>query len=386
MLSLFKKAACLLMIVTLVFAFTVWGKEAPPIKVGVIQPMTGTNASTARDQVNAIKIAVDDINEQGGLLGGRKIQLIIEDDHSIPSDSVSAVRKLISQDKVIAILGPFNSSCPTAVRDITNEEKIPELLVGASTDSLVVGYPYLFRVNTNNTQTASAFMRWLIGEKGCKKISIIYENTDWGLSLYDIAKRNVDELGAVFIVEEGYNPGTPDFTAVLTKIKYSNQDKIFLATLVTETAIILRQARDLQMPGSMFAGFSGTSDSNVPKLAEGAEEGIMFANAWWPENPNNATVKYLVEQVQKRYPDTPITSFYGQGYGAAITLIDAIKRAGTTDADKLVEAIKTTRIEGVLGDIYFDEDGQNQGILVAIRSWKNGVPVLTGELIKVKKD
>ena len=389
MLSLFKKVACLLMIVTLVtlvFAFTGWGKEAPPIKVGVIQPMTGTNAATAREQVTAIKIAVDDVNEQGGLLGGRKIQLIIEDDHSMPSDSVSAARKLITQDKVIAILGPFNSACAFAVRDITNENKIPELLVGGTTDSLVVGYPYLFRANINNSQQSIPFVRWLISDKGYKNIAIIYENTDWGRNLYNITKSIADELGAVFVIEEGYNPGTSDFSAVLTKVKYANPDIIILATLVTESAIILRQARDLQIPGSKFAGWSGLSQSDLPQLADGAEEGALFADVWWPENPDNATAKHLIEQLHKRYPDTPITGFHGQGYAAAITLIDAIKRAGTTDADKLVEAIKTTRMEGLLGDIYFDEDGQNQGILVAIRSWKNGVPVLTGELIKVKKD
>ncbi len=348
------------------------GGQKEPIRIGIIQPLTGPNAAHGTDHVNAIKLAFDDVNAQGGLLGGRKVELYVEDDRSVPSESVAAARKLITQNKVVALFGPFNSPCAFAVRDVTNENKIIEMLVGATTDSLVVGYPYVFRANTNNFQQSAGLVKWLAQVKGYKRFAILFENSDWGRNLADISTSVGQKYGAEIVFKDSYNPGTSDFAAMLTRIKAAKPDLIVLPALVTEAGIIVRQARDLGIPGSMFAGWAGFTHPEYQKLASGAEEGTMTGDTWWPENPDNKVVQYLVSEVKKRYPQTPPSAYHGQGYENAIALIDAIKRANSTDPDKLREALLACDLDGCLGRIKFDKEGQNQGIMLIPRQWRNG--------------
>jgi len=169
-------------------------KAAESIPVGVVLPMTGANAYISRDHLNGFKLAIDEANAAGGI-SGRKIELFIEDDRSTPSESVSCTRKLITQHKVVAILGPFNSSCALAARDVTKEANVPQLLVGASTDSVVVGYPNVFRLGSNNTLQTIPFVEWLVVEKGKKNVAVLYENTDWGRGLCEMSEKVVLDKG-----------------------------------------------------------------------------------------------------------------------------------------------------------------------------------------------
>ena len=298
----------LLICVLLVLALFMSGcgsSSSDTIKIGIIMPITGANASTTRDHINGMMIAIDDINNSGGLLGGKKIEVIQEDDRSTPSDGVSAVRKLITQDKVVAILGNFNSSVCAATRDVTNEYKIPQIVAGCSKDDLVTGYPFLFRANSNNTLQTEPFIRWFVKDQGKKRVAILFENTDWGRNLNDVVAKVVKENGGDVPIQESFNPGDTDFLPTLTKIKDVDPDLIISPALVTEAAIIARQAKELDIDRSLFAGWGGWAQTDIHKLSDGAEEGSMFVDFFPVTDPQTPVEEYLVEQIQKRYPDTP---------------------------------------------------------------------------------
>lgn len=357
-----------------------------PIKIGIVLPITGPNAATTRDHINGMMIAIDDVNNSGGLLGGRQIEVIKEDDRSQPSDGVSAVRKVITQDKVVAILGNFNSSVCAATRDVTNEFKIPQLVAGCTADYLPEGYPYFFRANINNTFQTVPFIRWLVRDQGRKRVAILYENTDWGRNLNDVSTAVVREYGGEALVQEGFNPGTTDFLAPLTKIKEVDPDLIISPALVTEAAIIIRQAKELGMEPSLFAGWGGWSQSDLHELSDGAEEGVWVGESFPVLEPQNEVAKYLVEQVKKRYPDPP-TTYHAQGYDAALTLIEAIKRANSDDPQKIRDAIaETDGLQGSLGVIRIDENGQNVGVTTYPAQWQNSQIVVVAEGIPAEED
>lgn len=353
-----------------------------PIKIGICMPITGPAAFLARDSINGVMIAIDDVNKAGGVLGGRKIEVIKEDDASQPSQGVSAVRKLITRDKVVAILGNLNSPVCAATREVCKEFGIPQLVMGCSADSLPIGYPYLFRVNTNNTFQTVPFIRWLVRDKGRKRIVILYENSDWGLNLNDVSAKYAKKYGAQILLQDGYNPGTTDYLPVLSKIKMLNPDLILSAALVNEAAIIIRQARELGIKASLFAGWGGWAHSDIHKLADGAEEGVIFADIFPAENPQNAVAKYVLEEIKRRYPNTLPNVYHAQCYDAALTLINAIKSAGSGDPKKIRDAIAATdRLPGALGNIKMGPEGQNLGITIYPSQWKGGKMVPTGVAI-----
>lgn len=346
------------------------GEVGDTIKVGVVLPFTGPNAPISRDHLNGFKLAIDEANERGGVLG-RQVELIMEDDRSTPAESVSAVRKLITQDNAIAVLGPFNSSCALAARDVTKEAGIPQLLVGAAADHVVVGYPNVFRLGSNNSKQTLPFVEWLVKEKGKKNVAIIFENTDWGRDLAEVSEEVAVENGATIVLKETFNPGEVDFASSLTKIKAAAPDLIIAPALVNEAAIMARQAVDLGLSGSLFAGWGGWSHGDLPDLAGGAEEGALAGDTYWPDDPDNPVARHVSEQIRALYPD-PVVVFHAQAYAAGLTLIDALERAGTTDSAALIKAIAETRIEGPQGPIEFDEEGQNIHIPIVPMAWQNG--------------
>lgn len=378
-----------LMIVALLLTFimgtTSFG-ATEPIKVGFCMPITGPNASISRDSINGLMIAIDDVNKAGGLLGGRKIEVIKEDDGSQPSQGLSAIRKLITQDKVVAILGNLNSSVCAATRNVTNEFMIPQLALGCSADYLIEGYPYFFRVNPSNTLMSMPYIRWLVKDKGLKKIAVLYENTDWGRNGYDLVVKYAKKYGAQVLLAEGFNPGTIDFLSVLTKIKNVNPDGIISPAMVTEAAIIIRQARELGIDTSLFSGWGGWSQPDLRKLANGAEEGVISIDVFPAGNPQNPVAKYIVQEVKKRHPDTPPNVYHAQSYDAALTLINAIKKAGSTDPKKIRDAVADTKgLQGALGTITM-VDGQNWGFTSYPTQWKGGKIVLLGVAIVAKEE
>lgn len=352
-------------------------KEDGSIKIGAIFPLTGGSAYQGKSFRQGIELAMEEINANGGI-DGKKLEILFEDDKGIPAEGVNAAQKLITQDKVSAILGNFNSSVTLAVRAVTEREKVVQLTPGSTADDVTEpGHPYMFRNIMPNSFQAPELAKFTIEELGLKNIAIIAENTDYGRSGAEQFEQMAEQLNGNVLTVEYYNQGDKDFYASLTKIKNMNPDAVFISGLLTEGAQILKQARDLKLE-TQWLGLGGFTNDNFPTLAEGAAEGMIHVSYFEPDAyeyfPDS---KEFVENYEKKYGYKP-DMYAANAYEATYILAEAIKMAGSDDREKIREAMTQIKdLPGICGPTTFDENGQAQKGLVFVKI-ENGKRVAIG--------
>lgn len=343
------------------------------IKIGVILPLSGANALTGQDNFKGIELALKKYTDAGKLPA--KIELIKMDDRSTPSEGVAAAQKLVNNEKVSAILGPFNTPVALAVKDVTSKAGVPMLTTGSAADVLTEkDTKYVFRAHMYNALQSKQFAKYIGKDVGIKKVAFLFENTDWGKGLDTSMTKLLEGYGSTVLLHEGFNPGTVDFMAPLTKMQKANPDGIVVIAMTTEAAIIAKQARDLGISGEKIIGLGGWDDKNMPKLATGAEEGIRFIQWFSPEK--RPAAKEFNDAYQAAY-GVPASSFGAQGYTPAIVLFDAIIRAGSGDREAITNEIaKTKDLAAPIGVITFDE--RHEAVTdIFMNEWKNGQKVLS---------
>lgn len=328
------------------------------IVIGAIFPLTGGSAYQGTSFKQAIDLAMEEINGQGGV-NGAPLKVIFEDDKGDPAQGVNAAQKLITQDSVSAILGNFNSSVTLAVRSITENEKVVQLTPGSTADAITEpGHSYMFRNLMPNSFQGPEMAKYATNVLGIKNVALIAENTDYGRSGAEAYQETAEANGATVLAVEYYNHGDKDFYAQLTKIKGLNPDGIFIAGLITEGAQILKQARDLDVQ-TQWLGLGGFTNDSFAELAEGAAEGMIHVSYFEPGAyeyfPDS---KEFVENYNAKYGQNP-DMYAANGYEAAYILAEAVRIAGSGDREAIREAMTQIKdLPGVAGPTTFDEDGQ----------------------------
>src|SRR5262249_3161365 len=240
------------------------------IKIGVTQPLTGAFAASGNYVAQGAKIAEDEINKAGGVLG-KKIQLIIEDNKSNPTEAVSTVEKLITKDKVPVLIGAWSSTLTLAVMPKLEEYKVPMVVETSSSGKITTsGNPYIFRISPTSQMEAQAFTP-LVKKLGIKKADFLATNNDFGLGASkeysEMLKKEGVEVGGV----ETMDPKATDLSAQLTKIKNSGADTLFVTTAVEQATLILKQAKDQQLPQRIITtGGSVSPDQLIAQAGEAA--------------------------------------------------------------------------------------------------------------------
>lgn len=328
------------------------------VTVGAIFPLTGGSAYQGKSFKQAIELAQEEINAKGGI-NGAKLNILFEDDKGVPAEGVNAAQKLITQNKVSAILGNFNSSVTLAVRAVTEREKVVQLTPGSTADSITEpNHPYMFRNLMPNNFQGPELAKYTTKKLNLKNVAIIAENTDYGRSGAEQYKKTAEGLGGKVPAIEYYNQGDKDFYAQLTKLKNQNPEGIFIAGLITEGAQILKQARDLGIK-TQWLGLGGFTNDKFFELSEGAANGMIHvsyfepgAYQYFPES------KSFVENYQKKYGVSP-DMYAANSYEAVYILAEAIKMAGGGDREKIREAMtKIKDLPGICGPTTFDKNGQ----------------------------
>lgn len=333
-------------------------KSQEEIIIGGIFPLTGGSAYQGTSFKQAIDLAIEEINEQGGV-NAAQLKVIFEDDKGDPAQGVNAAQKLITQDKVSAILGNFNSSVTLAVRSVTENEKVVQLTPGSTADSITEpGHPYMFRNLMPNSFQGPEMAKYATNILGIKNVAILAENTDYGRSGAEAYQETAEANGATVLAVEYYNHGDKDFYAQLTKIEGLNPDGIFIAGLITEGAQILKQARDLDIQ-TQWLGLGGFTNDSFSELAEGAAEGMIHVSYFEPGAYENfPESKEFVENYNAEYGQNP-DMYAANGYEAAYILAEAIRIAGSGDREAIREAMTQIKdLPGVAGPTTFDENGQ----------------------------
>lgn len=338
-------------------------KEAGPIKIGVILPLTGELAPYAEGIRNSVNMAIDN----GGFAD--KVEVVFEDDHGcVPSDAVSAAQKLINLDKVKAFIGPMCTSATLAVTPITEENGIVVVTPSATGKNITSAGDLVFRTIASDADKSVAVAKYAY-DKGYKKAALLYDiSQDAVVSQRDDVKEIFPKLGGEIIAEESFITKDKDLRTQLIKIKNANPDVVFIGAMPETVALILKQARALQVQ-SVFASTDTSSGSQpVIDTAGASAEGLIFPFA---TTPTNKEYEDFVSGYKIKFGKEP-SAYAAEGYDAAMVLLrSVVDSTGTTKSirDNLVKI--GNNYYGASGLIAFDQNGDVQKPMV-IKVIENG--------------
>ena len=321
------------------------------ILVGMYGSLTGDGASFGQSSVEGAQLAVEEINNAGGVLG-RKIRMLVEDDQSRPEEASSAVTKLITQDKVVAVLGEVASRRTLAAAPVAQKYQIP-LITPASTNERVtqVG-DYIFRVCFIDPFQGEVLAKFAYNDLKARKVAVLKDiQQDYSVGLTDSIQKTFTGLGGRVLDPVSYSSGDADFRAILTQVRAQKPDAIFATGYYPEAAIIVRQARELGMTMPILGGDGWVGDA----LKNGREalKNTFISNHYSGENPD-PVVQNFVKAYRAKFKREP-DSIAALGYDAAKVLADAITRAGSTEGPKVRDALAKGDVNGVTGRLKMND-------------------------------
>ena len=363
----------------LVFCGSVAAQDT--VKIGVVQPLTGPVAYDGNIYANTVKMLVDDMNAKGGVLG-KKIELVIEDGACNPAQSVNAAEKLVVRDKVVALLGAFCSTSTAAMMEVARKHKIPHI-TGISTAAQLTeqNNPYFFRAVATTPMLGAAFGGELPKVVHAKRFAFLVINDDGGRSMVASYPKSIEAAGGSVVGTEFFQSSELQFLSQITKIKSTNPDAIVIAANTQHAAALSKQIREMGINAPLMGEGAWTSDSYI-KMAGPASEGIygMVEYVYTIKNPVNEA---FVKMSREKLNENP-SKFAGAAHNAINIVVDAIRRAGSADPEKIRVAMTQTDYNGLVGNIRFDAKNQAYGQTVYLANIKAGVPevVATAKIAK----
>jgi branched-chain amino acid transport system substrate-binding protein len=329
------------------------------VKIGVVQPMTGPTAHDGHRIVKAIRLYTDLVNKQGGVLG-KQIELVIADNQSKPQESVNAFERLVTQDKVSAMICCWGSSNTLAVMPRLEQARMPIVVETGTSPKLTApgapGLKWTYRLLTHQGMDAKAHAAYLKSQ-GFKRFGFIALNNDWGHSLIKEFGGQAREMGMQVVAEEKYQPGEQNFLPFISKVKSSGADVVFLNGDAQALALLVKQAKEQALKATLIVT-AGDFDQLVRDAGAAAAEGVHSIDYYDAGNPS-AVSKEFVKQWVAAYPtESPSHQGPASGYSAMMLIVDAIKRANSADPSKIRDALETAKLETPLGLIDFDANHQ----------------------------
>lgn len=343
-------------------------KQESGIPVGQFASLTGAQASFGQSTDKGVQLALAEINAAGGVLG-QPLRIITKDNQSKPGETSTAVRELITRNKVVALIGEVASGRSLEAAPIAQRSGIPMISPASTNEKVTETGDHIFRVcfiDPFQGTVCAKFSRKL----GFKKAAIITDvSKDYSLGLAKSFKQEFTANGGVITGEQSYSGGDKDFSAQLTAIKADNPQVIFLPAYYTEAPLIIRQARQLGITVP-FVGGDGWDSPELVGVGGSAVEGCYFSNHFSDQSKDPRVVAF-VDAYRKKYNGEP-DAMVALGYDSVYLLADAMKRAGTTDPAKVNAAIAATKdFPGVTGKITLD-DHRNPNKPAVMLQVKNG--------------
>ena len=326
-----------------------------PIVIGEFASLTGSEATFGINSSNGVQLAREDIDRAGGLLGGRHIQMIVEDDQSKPGQPSAAVKKLVANDKAIAILGEIASSRSLEAAPICQEAKIPMVSPGSTNPKVTDAGDYIFRVCFIDSFQGTVMAKFALDHLHAKNIAILQDvKSDYSKGLAQYFGDYLKAHGGQIVVDRSFTGGgsDKDFRAQLTSIKAAKPDAIFVPGYYTEAGLIAKQARSLGIKVPLLGG-DGWDSPKLSEIGGSAVDGCYFSTHFSTQD-KNPKVQDFVKRYQARFGAMP-DGMAPLGYDAMMILGNAIKTAGSTDAAKIRDALANTKnFDGVTGKITID--------------------------------
>jgi branched-chain amino acid transport system substrate-binding protein len=346
--------------ITLALALLEGTANAQDVKIGVNEPLTGAFAASGTHVVNGAKIAADEINARGGVLG-RKIELVIEDNKSNPMEAAAVAEKLITRDRTPVMMGAWGSSLTLAVMPKLMDYETPMVVETSASGKITTsGNPYIFRIAPPSAIEAAAF-KDLVDKIGLKKVDFLVINNDWGRGSAEDFGKMLKEKGVAIGLVETMDQSAQDMSAQLSKFKASDADTIMITTAVDQLTLIFKQAAALGLKKRMITTGGSQNPDQIIEQAGAAANGTMHLTTflpWFPEmTPNPEATSYFISEWKRRGFGFAGVAESFRGYDGIRTAVAAIERAGKPEAAAIKAALWNVHVKGLNGDIVFRKSG-----------------------------
>jgi len=388
---------------TALVAGAFWIGVAPPaqaqprIRIGASLSQTGLYAALGQNQLRGYQLCVKHLNEKGGVLG-RKLELVLYDDGSDPAMALRLYERVITQDKVDLVLGPYGSPSTEAVADVNEKYKMPMVAPTAATTSIYKkGRKFIFSMDP----PAEVFLEGLIdmaAKKGLKTVALINADDLFGRATIQGTITLAKKKGLEVVFVDAYPLGTTDFSPILTKVRTANPDVLGGATRFEDAVAITRQMKALNVNPRMYGLTVGVDLLKFYEVVGRDAEFVYGVTPWVPELVEIRAgglipiarqypgAREFVESHKKEFPDAEISYHSASGYGGCQILVEAVRRAGSLDSEKVREAILKMDHNTVFGGFRVDRNGLQIAHKMVMFQWQDGKKVIVWpeELAPVK--
>ncbi len=340
------------------------------VKIGVAAPLTGPQSHYGKGIENAVRLAADDATAAGLEIGGQKVkfEVLAEDDQADPKTATTVAQKLVDA-KVNGVVGHMNSGAGIPASKIYMEAGIPQISASMTAVAYTAqGYPTTFRVMANDAQQGKVLGEYATQKWGAKKVVLIDDRTAYGQGLADEVEKAVKANGGEIAAREFTTDKAQDFNAILTSAKGKSPDLIFFGGMDPQGGPMTRQLKDLGM-SAKYLGGDGIFSPKFIELAGKAAEGSKASSPGLPleKMPGGTEFK---QKYEAKYGQIQLYEPFA--YDATNILIDAMKRAGSTDPAKFLAEMSKTNFTGVIGTVSFDEKGDIKNGPVSVYEVKDG--------------
>jgi branched-chain amino acid transport system substrate-binding protein len=363
------------------------GEAQPPLRIGASLAQTGPYATPAQNQLRGYRLCVKHANEKGGVLG-RRIELIVEDDQSKPPTAVAIYERLITRDKVDAILGPYYAPVVEAVAEVSEKHRMPMVSpAGATTSTHKKGRRFVFMVFS----PGEAYLEGLIdmaAKRGLKTVALIYEDTLFPRGVAQGTLELARKHGLSVVLLEAYPPRTADFSAILTRVRTANPDVLAAGTYFEDAVAITRQLKELNVNPKMFAVTVGGDFPQFHQMLGRSAEFVYGPTQWEaqlvtlraggliPIARQYPGAREFVEAYRKEFPGADLSYHSASGYAGCQVLVEAIRRVGSLDGEKVREAILAMDLNTIFGAFKVDKDGIQIAHRMVMFQWQEGKKVI----------
>jgi branched-chain amino acid transport system substrate-binding protein len=353
-----------------------------PIQIGASLSLTGPYAALGQNQQRGYQLCVKQTNEKGGVLG-RTLELVLHDDWSDPATAVRLYERLVTQDKVDLILGPYGSPITEAVADVAEKHRLPMVTHASTTSIFKKGRKFVFMV----LSPAEMYLEGLLemaAKRGLKTVAIINEDTLFARAVARGTAELARKKGLEVVSVQAYPKGNLDFSTILAKIRATNLDVVAAATYFDDAVAITRQMKQLNVNPRMFAVTVG---GDLPKFYEILGKDAEFVYGASPWDPELVTLRAgglipiarqypgareFVESHRKEFPRADLSYHTAAGHAVCQILVEAVKRAGALDGGRIREAILMMDLNTVFGPFRVDHDGFQVAHKMLLFQWQNG--------------
>lgn len=340
------------------------------IRIGSVAPLTGAQSHYGKDNDNGARLAVDELNAKGVIIGGKKmkIELISEDDQADPRTATIVAQKLVDK-QVKGVIGHLNSGASIPASKIYHDAGIPQISPSATAIAYTAqGFNSTFRVMTNDRQQGKVVGEYAVKKLGAKAVAIIDDRTAYGQGLADEVDKSVLASGGKVVTRQFTTDSATDFTAILTAIKATGADVVFYGGMDPQGAPLVKQMRNLGLK-AQYLGADGLKTLEYLHLAGKDGDSTIASMPGLPleKMPGG---KDFTQKFTAKYG--PIQNYAPYAYDAVYVLIDAMVRADSIEPAKYLPELHKTQLKGVTGDISFDDKGDIKAAAISLYQDKNG--------------